>query len=140
MGQQFQEMLGISNQALQVAQEAGARSISLENLARGHVGGVGQPPHQPDVHGAPIDPPPRGNLFGARVVGQNPRQPLPEGENGLGGVLRTGGGSSGPKAPKPKSPEEYDPAMKRDVDTWLFQVDVYYALHSEMTDYGEDHQ
>ena len=71
--------------------------LLLENLARGHVGGVGQPPHQSDVHGAPIDPPQRGNLFGARVVGQNPRQPLSEGENGLGGVLRTGGGSSGPK-------------------------------------------
>ena len=35
---------------------------------------------------------------------------------------------------KPKSPEEFDPARKRDVDTWLFQVDLYYRMFSEVSD------
>jgi chemotaxis protein histidine kinase CheA len=35
---------------------------------------------------------------------------------------------------KPKSPEEFDPAKKKDVDTWLFQVDVYYQLHPQLSD------
>ena len=34
----------------------------------------------------------------------------------------------------PKSPEEFDPAKKRDVDTWLFQVEVYYQLYPNDTD------
>ena len=34
----------------------------------------------------------------------------------------------------PKSPEEFDPAKKKDVDTWLFQVEVYYQLYPNDTD------
>jgi hypothetical protein len=47
---------------------------------------------------------------------------------------RMGPPAAGPRAPKPKSPEEFDPARKRDVDTWLFQVDLYYLMFPEMTD------
>ena len=35
---------------------------------------------------------------------------------------------------KPKSPEEFDPAKKKDIDTWLFQVEVYYQLHPQLSD------
>ena len=41
---------------------------------------------------------------------------------------------SGSHSLKPKRPEEFDPAKKKDVDTWLFQVEVYYQLHPHLTD------
>ena len=46
-----------------------------------------------------------------------------------GGFSYDGAVLFGLKVSKPKGTEEFDPAREEDVDTWLFQVDVYYHLY-----------
>ena len=130
LNEQLEETLRAAQQAFQTAQGAERRAQAAEDLvmsqaagtsgaadsSMGHFGGTQGPVPGPG-QGVPGPTP---DLRGSRIPHRE--------------ALYDGAAASGPKVPKPKGPEEFDPARKRDVDTWLFQVDVYYHLFPDMTD------
>ena len=56
----------------------------------------------------------------------------------LGGNEQGQGSSTAPryslKLPKPKAPEEYNPAKKTDVDTWIFNCEQYFSMYNSITE------
>ena len=41
---------------------------------------------------------------------------------------------TGLRLPKPKAPEEFNPAKKSDVDAWLFSCESYFAMYDNITE------